>query len=428
MKKKTVISIIAALLALLTAAGCGGETAPTVTDPTTDPVTEALPETESDVTDAETDETTEETTAETVSEPIDLAAAPFRIVTAAGESSTTLSNVMTAFTSRLSTVGGLKYTVVSDKSGSGGDGTPEIVIGNANRPECAAVFAALGPLDWCVSVASNRIILLGGTPDATAKAVNWFLMNYVVKNITLVPGGELERFVSDEKLPDIGEAVPYTGSALRRLTVFAIGDSYFAGEGLDPKKDVWPALLASKQGQSFTNYGIGGSTVSDAITTNNPICRRISSMKSGSPDIVLFEGGANDWNHSIPLGTAGSRDSKTFRGAVALCVEQLHEKYPGAFIVCLSNWDYGKKNSAGIESTEYAKAFCEVASAYPYAAAINASDTSVIPAHMTSSVFRAKYCISSSDFSHLNKEGMKLVLPFFEKLIGDGYEAFAAGR
>lgn len=373
-----------------------------------------------------------ETTAEETEAPedntVDLAAAPFRVVTAAGETSTQLSSVMSAFMTRLRSVQGLEFTTVTDAGGDRGDGVAEIVIGNANRTGCSEIYSSLGPLDCVVTAGSDRIYLIGGTPDMTAKAVYRFLSDYIAKNLTLIPAGELYRFTSDEKMPAIPEVPEYVGTALRGLTVYAIGDSYFAGEGLDPKKDVWPALLATKHGQTFENYGRGGSTVSDYITTNTPMCRRISDMKAGKPDIVLFEGGANDWNHSVPLGDPGSRDTKTFRGAVASCIGQLHEKYPDAFIVCISSWDYGKTNSLGLASTAYAEAFCEVASGYPYAMAVRACDTSVVPAFMTSTLFRAKYCISSQGQSHLNKEGMKLVAPFFEKLIGDGYEKYLRSR
>lgn len=373
-----------------------------------------------------------ETTAEETEAPkdntVDLAAAPFRIVSAAGESSARLSSVISAFVTRLGSVEGLKYTVVSDAGGDPRDGAAEIVIGNADRPGCAELYSSLGPLDWVAAVRSGRIYLIGGTPDATAGAVYRLLSDYIAKNKTAIPAGELFRFTSDERMPEIPEAPAYSGTALPGLTVYALGDSYFAGEGLDPKKDVWPALIASEQGQTFENYGAGGSTVSDYITTNNPMCRRISAMKNGSPDIVLFEGGANDWNHCVPVGEPGSVDTKTFRGAVASCIGQLHEKYPDAFIVCITNWDYGKKNAAGAESTAYADAFCETASGFPYAMAINASDTSLVPAFVSNAVFRAKYCISAQDSSHLNKEGMKLVAPFFIKLIDDGYEEFLKSR
>ena len=425
MKKLALLSAL--LLLFSAAAGCavGGTTADTASTSSSTgspPVSSvAIPDTGSEAPGTDAAPGTE---APAVDLPVDLTAAPFRIITNPKESGGQLPEVLSAFVTRLKSIDGLSFTVASDKTIDGSDGLAEIVIGNADRPGCAEICAELGPLDWSVTCSSGRIYLCGGTPDMTAKALYWLLANYVAKNILTVPAGVLYRSVSPVKLPDIPDPLPYEGTALKGLTVFAIGDSYFAGQGLDPKKEVWPALLALKQGETFENYGIGGSTLSDFITTNTPVCRRISSMKTGDPDIVILEGGANDWNHCVPIGEPGSTDTKTFRGAAASCIEQLHEKSPGAFIVCVTNWDYGRKNSQNVESTAYAEAFCEVAAEYPYTMPINASDTSIIPAFVTNSAFRAIYCISSTDQSHLNAEGMRLLLPFFEKIIGEGYEKF----
>lgn len=426
------LALFTALLLLFSvAAGCAGGGTPVGTDTASTASTttgaspslssSSLPDTGSPAPGTDASPGTEAPSADL---PVDLTAAPFRIITNPKESGTQLSEVLSAFVTRLKSIDGLSFTVASDTMNDGSDGLAEIVIGNADRPGCAEICAEFGPLDWSVTCSSGRIYLCGGTPDMTAKAVYWLLANYVAKNILTVPAGVLYRSVSPVKLPDIPDPQPYEGRALKGLTVFAIGDSYFAGQGLDPKKEVWPALLAMKQGETFENYGIGGSTLSDYITTNTPVCRRISSMKAGDPDIVILEGGANDWNHCVPLGEPGSTDTKTFRGAAASCIEQLHAKYPDAFIVCVTNWDYGRKNSQNVESTAYAEAFCEVAARYPFAMPVNASDTSVIPAFVTNSAFRAKYCISSTDQSHLNAEGMRLLLPFFEKIIGEGYEKF----
>ena len=43
---------------------------------------------------------------------------------------------------------------------------------------------------------------------------------------------------------------------------------------------------------------------------------------------------------------------------------------------------------------------------------------------MRDASFRAKYNIKSSDVSHLNVDGMKLVLPYFEKALAELYLDF----
>jgi GDSL-like Lipase/Acylhydrolase. len=116
------------------------------------------------------------------------------------------------------------------------------------------------------------------------------------------------------------ESINFT--QLEGKTLYALGDSYFAGNGLDPEY-VWVSILAKKYNMAFTNYGINGSTVSNFITTKNPMCERYTNMASTAPDIVLVEGGRNDYNNSVPVGTVDSHDTKTFMGALNVTIEGL---------------------------------------------------------------------------------------------------------
>ena len=105
-------------------------------------------------------------------------------------------------------------------------------------------------------------------------------------------------------------------SALNGLTINALGDSYFAGYKLDnPDRDVWLSLMAKDYNMVLKNYGISGSTVSNYVTNKNPMCVRYANMSNNNADIVLVEGGRNDFSQNVPIGKAGSRDTKTFSGA-----------------------------------------------------------------------------------------------------------------
>ena len=55
---------------------------------------------------------------------------------------------------------------------------------------------------------------------------------------------------------------------------------------------------------------------------------------------------------------------------------------------------------------------------------INASDPAVSGVDMRNEAFRAKYNVKSSDVSHLNVDGMKFVLPYFEKALAELYTKF----
>lgn len=205
---------------------------------------------------------------------------------------------------------------------------------------------------------------------------------------------------------------------LQGKTFTVIGDSYLAGNGLD-KSLVWPALLAEKYGMEYKNYGVNGSTLSNYVTSNNPMVDRYTAMAQNDPDIVIIEGGRNDYNKSVPLGEDGSMDTKTMKGAARYLITKLRERYPNATIICLTVWEVGgKANSIGNYCSDYGRALLEVCADMDVPC-INAMDQELTGVYMTDADFRAQYCMKPTDISHLNADGMKLVFPVFERLIAE---------
>ncbi|MBQ8342169.1 MAG: SGNH/GDSL hydrolase family protein [Clostridia bacterium] len=199
---------------------------------------------------------------------------------------------------------------------------------------------------------------------------------------------------------------------LEGLTVNALGDSYFAGSGL-PAEQIWLNLLARKYGMEMNNYGIGGSTVT--YGGGNPMCVRYTGMKNNDPDIVILEGGRNDYNWQFPIGDLDSSDIETYCGAWNVLIDGIQQKYPDAMIVMISPWNFPDEGKA-VTREQYAAAMSAVAAAQGIYF-IDASITADTGVDMGSSQFRRKYCKNPNDVSHLNAEGMKLVMPNFEKLI-----------
>ena len=205
---------------------------------------------------------------------------------------------------------------------------------------------------------------------------------------------------------------------LKGKSFIVIGDSYFAGSGID-KSLVWPALLAKKYDMEFCNYGIGGSTISAYNGGKNPMVNRWSEMIDNDPDVVIIEGGRNDYNIDAPIGTLQSTDTTTMMGASRVLITKVKEKYPKALIICVTCWEVGgNANDAGNKCSAYGQALLDVCADMGIPC-INAMDQKATGVYMTSSTFRATYCIGPNDISHLNADGMKLVLPFFEKAIVD---------
>lgn len=225
----------------------------------------------------------------------------------------------------------------------------------------------------------------------------------------------LEKWIEDDKTRAFYDI-------LKGKTFTVIGDSYLAGNGLD-KTLVWPALLAKKYDMVYNNYGMNGSTMSNYVTSNNPMVVRYTQMTDNNPDIVIIEGGRNDYNKNVPMGENGSTDTKTMKGAARFLISKVQEKYPNALIICLTVWEVGgNPNSAGYYCSDYGRALLEVC-ADMGVPCINAMDQEATGVKMTDSTFRAKYCMKPNDISHLNADGMKLVLPAFEKAIADFYAA-----
>ena len=222
---------------------------------------------------------------------------------------------------------------------------------------------------------------------------------------------------------------------LEGLHVYTIGDSYFEGNGID-RNDHWITQLGAKYNWTYVNYGINGSAISAAASKNNPMVNRYTSMvDDADADIIIIEGGRNDYNKNVPIGTIGEADPNTFVGAVQIMIDGLLQKYPNAVILCMTAWDLSemttgsnKLNSAGNRTQDYVNAFNDYVEylGNDRVRAVNNADSSVLPVYMTSEFFRAAYCQSSSDISHFNAEGMEVIQPWIEAQISALYTDYEA--
>ena len=197
--------------------------------------------------------------------------------------------------------------------------------------------------------------------------------------------------------------------SMKNLTVNIIGDSYFKGNGL-MEAHVWPALLSEKYEWSYFNYGKNGNMVSTYQNADSlPLVKRYRQMTNNSPDLVIINGGRNDYNHGVPIGTSDSKDTDTFMGALNVMFAGLRSKYPEAMFVYTTVWNFPNTNA---ESTltylDYAKAAEQICSAW-----------GVYCFHAYDPAFRSAYCMSPDDISHLNLSGMKLVMPKYEQFLSE---------
>ena len=305
----------------------------------------------------------------------------------------------------------------------------EIFVGPVDRSVAQEFYKNVRHYDSGYARVGKNILIVGYL-EARVEDIVLSFYTFVLRTAgasdTILEDGDAQIYSDDEKndLYDWLERSKdrYYNPVLEGLTINAMGDSYFEGAGL-ASEYVWLGLLASKYDINMKNYGKGGSTVTNYITTNNPMCERYDKMANNNPDIVLVEGGRNDFSKGAKPGEVDSYDTTTFAGALNVILEGLKEKYPNAMIVCISNWNFPDKSDYEYTCFDFADAMEAVAERQGVYY-IRACDPDVSGIDMRSKSFRTTYCIKDTDVSHLNEAGMKLAMTKFEPILARYYEDF----
>lgn len=138
---------------------------------------------------------------------------------------------------------------------------------------------------------------------------------------------------------------PYKGK-----TIVAFGDSIIAGWGwkegtgvVQPLKEKYPDATWINKAESGANF---------ATTSNpkhTPIVTQIRSY-TGAADAILFDGGVNDINSSIPVGSIesgydASYNTGTFCGALESALQYIMDTYPLAVKLYIIPHSFAKDNS-----------------------------------------------------------------------------------
>ena len=228
----------------------------------------------------------------------------------------------------------------------------------------------------------------------------------------------------------IGEYDNYY-DVLESINMYAIGDSYFGGSGLG-NHQTWVNLLGYKYDMTFHNQGIGGNTMandaSGELGGNQPPMWTRTKLLPADGDIYFVEGGRNDRRYMVPFGNDTDKTGATYKGAINLIIDQILEMNPNAFIVCVTPWSYiseGSSNRLGTNN-DYADAMKEVVEYrnQKNVVCMYAADAEWTGIDMGNTATRQKYCLTASDVSHLNADGMYMILPIFEKWIAEQYAKY----
>ena len=218
---------------------------------------------------------------------------------------------------------------------------------------------------------------------------------------------------------------------LESIKMYAIGDSYFGGSGLG-NHQTWVNLLGYKYVMTFHNQGIGGNTMATDNTGelggNQPPMWTRTHLLPTDGDIYFVEGGRNDRRYQVPFGNNDDKTGNTFKGAINLIIDKILESNPDAFIVCVTPWSYKSEVASNRLGTnnDYADAMKEVVEhrGAKNVVCMYAADEDWTGIDMGDAATRQKYCLTASDVSHLNADGMYMVLPIFEKWVAEQYAKY----
>lgn len=160
--------------------------------------------------------------------------------------------------------------------------------------------------------------------------------------------------------------------------VACLGDSTTWGDdgtGAGGPAIAWPARLGELLGMGrVDNFGKKGSRVAVTDDRDDSFVERWEAVPPDS-DVILVLGGVNDFSRDVPLGEMGSRDVRTFYGALDRVAGGLAGRSPEAVVVlmtpCRTSGIARKRipasdapNARGRVEADYALAVREVAASY----------------------------------------------------------------
>lgn len=224
----------------------------------------------------------------------------------------------------------------------------------------------------------------------------------------------IPKSISSDRL--YAEAEPLD-TYLKGKSILLLGDSLFAGYGLEDFSQSWCGMLETQYGMELTRRAVSGSTFGTSSSWGYepggyyyPICRR--ELQEGDFDVILVTGSGNDWYCEIPLGTdLTSRDTTNLMGAINTTIDRLEQLYPNALILFVTSWNStGEYNSLGYTTQDYNDTLmlvCQTRGILYF----EACDPTVSGIDASTEAFRADYFLNSLDYWHLNAAGHQLYLP-----------------
>lgn len=215
---------------------------------------------------------------------------------------------------------------------------------------CAKRVDSSGNLssEWNTTIAEGTVIegletvpyIAGNNSDVIG-----YLLDRMDEVEKLTTPETMQKYVNAYLAEHKIETNPYIGK-----TIVAFGDSVFAGWGWKEGTGIIQPLKEKYTDAVWINKAESGANM--AVTSNpshTPIVNQITSY-TGAADAIIFDGGVNDKNNGISIGsiTAGydaTYDTSTFCGALESSLQYIMDRYPLAVKLYLIPHSFGKDNS-----------------------------------------------------------------------------------
>lgn len=211
---------------------------------------------------------------------------------------------------------------------------------------------------------------VAAVPDQIAAAITQALTDYATK-----------QYVDDAIAAiDIPTGLPADDRYLPGLAgkyVVAFGDSLIRGMDL-PYADAWPAkitaaygggetrtLVSNKgfNGMSLATYSGSSNTAFDKLDQLfNDIDSTLAERGESVPYAIVLQGGANDFNHDVPIGGRGitNTDRSTFWGAMNELRRLIYTKYPKVRLMFMTTPNRkNARNNLGLTENDYGTAMLD---------------------------------------------------------------------
>nr|DAH10498.1 MAG TPA: GDSL like Lipase Acylhydrolase [Caudoviricetes sp.] len=215
---------------------------------------------------------------------------------------------------------------------------------------CAKKADSSGNLsnEWNTTIAEGTVIegletvpyIAENNPDVIG-----YLLDRMDEVEKLTTPETMQKYVNAYLAEHKIETNPYIGK-----TIVAFGDSIIAGWGWKEGTGIITPLKERYTGATWINNAESGANM--AVTSNpshTPIVTQIKNY-TGAADAIIFDGGVNDINSSIPVGSIesgydASYNTRTFCGALESALQHIMDRYPLAVKLYIIPHSFAKDNS-----------------------------------------------------------------------------------